>query len=148
MLPFMFLSNDLTHCNRDGYGSMSNLLRASVSLALQYNLTYVHHPLRCSHGVDWRVLDRWFDYGHGAPCDAACIDSAVASGGLREASHFFGCRDGATRCRVGSRRHTYRNLELSELDVRAGRNTTQARDVLAFGAIVARERARMIVRRR
>ena len=125
MLPFMFLSNDLTHCNRDGYGSMSNLLRASVSLALHYNLTYVHHPLRCSHGVDWRVLDRWFDCGHGAPCDAACIDSAVASGGLREASHFFGCRDGATRCRVGSRRHTYRNLELSELDVRAGRNTTQ-----------------------
>ena len=46
MLPFMFLSNDLTHCNRDGYGSMSNLLRASVSLALHYNLTYVHHPLR------------------------------------------------------------------------------------------------------
>ena len=143
MLPFMFLSNNLSECNRDGYGSMSNLLRASVSLALHYNLTYVHHPLRCSHGVDWRVLDRWFDYGHGAPCDAACIDSAVASGGLREASHFFGCRDGATRCRVGSRRHTYRNLELSELDVRAGRNTTQARDVLAFGAIVARERARV-----
>ena len=85
-MSHMFLSNDLTHCNRDGYGSMSNLLRASVSLALHYNLTYVHHPLRCSHGVDWRVLDRWFDYGHGAPCDAACIDSAVASGGLREAS--------------------------------------------------------------
>ena len=42
MLPFMFLSNDLTYCNRDGYGSMSNLLRASVSLALHYNLTYVH----------------------------------------------------------------------------------------------------------
>ena len=56
MLPLMLMSNDLTHCNRDGYGSMSNLFRASVFLAQKFNLTYVHHPLRCSHGVDWRVL--------------------------------------------------------------------------------------------
>ena len=72
MLPFIFLSNDLTHCNRDGYGSMSNLFRASVFLAQKFNLTYVHHPLRCSHGVDWRVLDRWFDYGNSTHLTPTC----------------------------------------------------------------------------
>ena len=56
--PTLLLSNNLSGCKRDGFGSMFNFIRGSVYLAVTGNLTYVHHPLRATHGADVASLDR------------------------------------------------------------------------------------------
>ena len=63
---------------RDGFGSMFNFIRGSVYLAVTGNLTYVHHPLRATHGADVASLDRVLGLPTASRCDAVCAERMIA----------------------------------------------------------------------
>lgn len=103
-------------CKKDGYGSMQNLLRGVVWLALTRNLSYVHTPLAATHGVDSAALDAWSGHGLSQECDERC---------LRYVTHV---RYAFSPTRL--------SLDKADGNVREKRNSSAARALHGFDALL------------
>jgi len=81
----LYLSNNITRC-KAGLGTAFTHLRASVMLVLMYNLTYVHHPFRLSHGrVDTAEVDRLLGLREaGDSCGLTCVKRGMQSGAFKK----------------------------------------------------------------
>ena len=68
---------------------MFNFIRGSVYLAVTGNLTYVHHPLRATHGADVASLDRVLGLPTASKCDAVCAERMIANRVVHVVSYSF-----------------------------------------------------------
>ena len=122
---------------------MFNFIRGSVYLAVTGNLTYVHHPLRATHGADVASLDRVLGLPTASKCDAVCAERMIANRFVHVVSYSFAKpRPFDPKRPQASLRHPpVLSLERALIDHAGGRNSSAAAYLENWEATLAAARA-------